>query len=70
MEFLKASITTTLNLSYFGNTIQEYSIAVLIFLLAIGALLILKNHVISHLKQLSEKTDNTFDDLIIEVIQS
>ncbi|MBU0706554.1 mechanosensitive ion channel family protein [Patescibacteria group bacterium] len=59
-----------LKLSYFGDTIQNYLIALGIF---VGALLffrILKNKIFAKLKLLTAKTKNDLDDEFIETLES
>lgn len=62
--------TSFLQLSYFGNTLQDYLVALGVFLVSFGALKIFKDVVVQKLKKLAETSKNDFDDLLIEIIRS
>jgi len=70
METLSASVNTVLESTYVGNTVQDYIITVGIVLLAILLLYILRQQVIYRLENLTLRTSNNFDDLIIKVVRS
>lgn len=73
---LPASLAAFLNqypfLQYeaLGNTLWQYMAAALAFVLVWGALKAFKRQVISKLDDLAEKTQNDFDDLVAQIIQS
>lgn len=54
--------------SIWGNTGWDYLIAILVFLTSLVALKLFEKIVISRLKTLSKKTENSLDDLLIDVV--
>lgn len=62
--------SSILSLSYAGNTIQEYLIALGIFAVIVLAFKLFKYGIIHKLEKLSKKTNNGIDDLVIGVIAS
>lgn len=61
-------MTDFLNQVFLGNTVKTWLSAIGLFLLAYVVVRVLKNIVISYLKKLSEKTETTFDDFLVEVL--
>jgi len=61
---------TFLNYEVFGNTLADYIIASVVFLVVFSLLKFFKLRILSNLHELAKKTKNDFDDLIIEVIQA
>jgi len=59
-----------LNTIILGNTIEEYFIAVLVFMLVSLALKFIKNRVIHYLEKLFKKTANKYDDMFIDMLKS
>jgi len=55
-------------LTYFGNTIGAYAVALFVFFLVYIVLQIFRIGVLKKLKGLAEKTKTDFDDLLIEII--
>lgn len=51
--------------SYFGNTVYDYFIALVILALGTTAILILRKVVINKLRRISERTEGKTDDLIV-----
>lgn len=58
-----------LNKSFFGNTIEQYLIALGIFLAAILVITIFKKVILGRLKKWSEKTITSFDDFLITELE-
>ena len=56
--------------SYFGNALQDYLVALGVFVVSFGLLKIFKGIVVRRLQKLAEKTKNDFDDLVIEILLS
>ncbi len=56
--------------NFFGNSVKEYLLALLVFVLTIVVLKIFKNVIIKKLKKLADHTKTEIDDLIIKVIES
>ncbi len=54
---------------YLGNTVQQWLFATGLFLLAYIGVRVLKYIVIRHLTRLSQKTETTFDDFLVEVMK-
>jgi small-conductance mechanosensitive channel len=54
---------------YFGNSVKSWLIVLGIIVLASGIIKVLKGPVLKKLKQWSAKTNNTFDDFIVMVIE-
>ena len=59
-----------LQLSFFGNSVYDYGVALVVFLVAFGILKIFKGTTIRGLKNITKKTKNDLDDLVIEVVSS
>jgi len=59
-----------LELEYFGNTLQNYLAAFLVFLVSFGLLKIFKGSFVAKLRTLAKASKNDFDDLLIEIIGS
>jgi len=55
---------------FLGNTIKEYLIATLVFLIVSFALKIIKNKVIHYLEKLFQKTSNEYDDMFIDMLKA
>ena len=60
--------TSLLNKEYYGNTVQNYLIALGIIVAGIVVVRIFKQVVTSRLKKLSARTDNSIDDYVIDSI--
>jgi len=54
-----------LNRNFFGNTMESWAIALLVFLASLLAIYFFKKIIIRHLKKLSQKTVTTIDDFIV-----
>lgn len=65
-----AEIQSILDMQYFGNTLQSYIIAIIIFVVLLSVLKIFKFVVLKKLRDLSKKTKNDIDDLAIDIIDS
>lgn len=61
---------TFLNFQVLGNTVADYIVATVVFLVVFSVLKFFKLKILGSLRKLTEQTKNDFDDLIIEVIQS
>ena len=55
---------------YFGNTLWDYIVAVGVFLIVLAALPLIKRATIRHLQALSKRTDNDFDDLLVDLLKT
>ena len=55
---------------FWGNTVESWGTAIVLFLASLIAIYIFKNIIIRHLKKLSEKTATTIDDFIVAAIES
>ncbi len=58
-----------LNQSYFGNTVQQYIISVIIFIAGIILIHVFKKIILIKLKRWSEKTETQLDDILIRGIE-
>ncbi len=58
------------NTLLFGNTIRDWSIAMIILIAAIIVIRLLKMVIVKKIKSFAAKTKTTIDDFIIEVVQS
>ncbi|MBN1384411.1 MAG: mechanosensitive ion channel family protein [Elusimicrobia bacterium] len=54
---------------YFGNTVQDYGIAVLIFIGITIGLYLFRTIIISRLKILAKKTSGDFDDFVVSLLE-
>jgi small-conductance mechanosensitive channel len=55
---------------YFGNTVWQYTTALVAFVAVFSVLKLFKRRVIKNLHKLAEKTEGDFDDLVAQIIQS
>ena len=56
--------------SYFGNTLWDYTLAILIFLFSLAILRLFKIIFLSRLKKLAQKTKTDADDVMIDIVSS
>ena len=59
-----------LSYEFFGNPLSQYLVAVAVALVVYGVLKLFKKRIVNNLDDLSEKTANEFDDLLVDVVQS
>ena len=64
------SIFTFVNAIYFGNSIRAWLVSAAIAVVVYLALVLIKRLVVSRLGKLAARTDNDFDDAIVEVIRN
>lgn len=57
-----------LNRTFYGNTIIDYAVAVLTFLLALAAFYFIRGVLFTYLKKAAEKTRIKFDDFLIKLV--
>jgi small-conductance mechanosensitive channel len=55
---------------YLGNTLWEYTMAIVVFVTAMVLLMIFQSIILRHLKKLAEKTVNDFDDAMVGIASS
>ena len=55
---------------YFGNSIKAWLISAAIGLIVYAALIIIKRIAVTRLAKLAERTDNNFDDAIVDVVRN
>jgi len=53
---------------YYGNTVGDYFIAIILFFVVLGGFYFLRGIIFSHLKKLAGKTKIKFDDFLVEMI--
>ena len=63
-------ITKILAYTFFGNSVEEYIIALAVFILTIVALKFFKRVIIEKLKKLAGRIKGEFDDLLINIVDS
>lgn len=66
---MNIDIQNILKISFFQNTVLQYLISVGIFFVGLVVLKFIKIIVIQYLKKLSQKTETTFDNFLIENIE-
>jgi small-conductance mechanosensitive channel len=66
LEFLEDPL---LDMALYGNTIEQYLLAITILVATIVFMKLFKMYVLVKLKKLAEKTDTLIDDVIVESIQ-
>jgi len=63
-------LNTLFQLSFVGNTIGAYAMALFVFFLVYIVLLVFRKGVLKKLKGLAEKTKTDFDDLLVEIVSA
>ncbi len=63
-------ITEISNSKFLGNTVNDWVMALIILVATVAAVLVLKRIVIARLKKMSQRTDNTFDDFLVQAAEA
>lgn len=58
-----------LETSYFGNPLQQWALAAAVTAVGVVALVILRRAAVVRLQRFAERTDNTVDDLLVDVVR-
>lgn len=68
-EFMEAiRISAVWDRSFFGNTVSDYTIAMVTFVVICYGLVLFKNVVVARLRRLAEKSATTFDDFLVGLV--
>jgi small-conductance mechanosensitive channel len=58
-----------LNLSFFGNTIERYTLSLLIIVVGFLVLRLIQNYILARLRNLVSKTSSNLDDIALQVVE-
>lgn len=61
-------LNVVMQMVFFKNTVQDYAIALVTFLVLYVGLTIVKHALVTHLGKLASKTSNDFDDFVVSLI--
>lgn len=53
-----------------GNTLKDFAMSIVVFIVALGVFWVLQNAILSRLKKIAEKTATDLDDTLIKIVQS
>ena len=71
INFIKnrAIMHELLNLSFFGNTIERYTLSLLIIVIGFLVLRLIQNYLLARLRNLVSKTSSNLDDIALQVVE-
>lgn len=66
---INAELSSLLERSYAGNTVQGWLSALLIFLAVLAGLYLVRHFVLAHLKRLAQRTETDLDDFLVGLLE-
>jgi len=67
---MQTQVGAILNQMVFGNTIFRYMVTAFIFAICMLAIKLIARNLIRHLKKLAERTTSTFDDFLVNLLET
>jgi len=67
MEIFSQFLEKILKIEFFGNNLENFTVAIIVFFVAWIALLIFRKFIVSKIHKIAKKTKSDFDDRLVEI---